>query len=70
VNQQALKMIDLNNAGSPLNSFENFAEHLAPFIYGKERLLVGVHQDGDDDFVEEFAASLDDVEVTVCNWIE
>ena len=44
-----------------LNLLDDPGEHLAPLLNREERFFVRVDQDGDDDFVEELTAALNDV---------
>jgi hypothetical protein len=50
--------------------FDDFGEHLAAFLDGEERLLIRVYEDADDYLVEEFAAALDDIQMTVGDGVE
>ena len=70
VNQESFEIIYTQDAIALLDGLEHLFEQVATFFDGEERLLIGVDQNGNDYFVEEFAATLDDVEVTVGNWIE
>jgi hypothetical protein len=40
------------------------------FLDGEERQLIGVDEDADNYLVKEFAAALDDIEMTVSDGVE
>ena len=70
MDQKSFKIIYAQHAIALLDRLEHLFEHIATFFDREERLLVRVYQNSNDYFVEEFAAALDDVEMTVGNWIE
>jgi hypothetical protein len=53
-----------------VDALHHFREHLLAFLDCEERLLRGVYENADYDLVEQFAAALDDVQVTVCYGIK
>jgi hypothetical protein len=70
LDQQALKMVYADFARAAIDLLQDLRQHFAPFINGKEGLLFRMDQDGYDDFIKEFAATLDDVEMSIGDWIE
>src|SRR3977135_1793494 len=49
---------------------ESVLEKAEPLLQRKERLLLVVVGDGDDDFIEQFSRAIDDIEVSVRDRIE
>ena len=46
------------------------SKQIEPFLESEERIFLVIVRDGDDDFVEELAGAIDDVEVPVCHRVE
>jgi hypothetical protein len=70
MHQQPLKIFYQQATVSGADGLYNFQQHLSPLFYGKERTLVRIDQYGDDDFVKEFAAAFDDVQMAVRHGVE
>jgi hypothetical protein len=49
---------------------KNILNHSYPFFSRKESRFFGILKDGDDEAVENFESSFDDIHVAVCNRIE
>src|SRR6202008_5209862 len=49
---------------------EDLADDRDALVGGKQRVLLGVHQDGDEDPLEQVRAAEDDVDVTVGQRVE
>lgn len=45
-------------------------DQLQPFFLGEKRVLAGVFRNGNDDLVEHAACAMQDVEVSVGDWVE
>jgi hypothetical protein len=68
--EQAVKVFDPERAGALVDTRKHLGQHLAPLLDGKQGLLLRIDEDGDDDFVEQLAAALYDVQMTVRHGVE
>src|SRR5216683_1383021 len=70
VNQQTLEGIDANVTTTSVDLLQHLSEHVAAFFDAKKRLLFRIDENSNDYLVEEFAATFDDVEMTIRDGIE
>ena len=66
MDQQAVEGADFNIA----ETVHHFVQHLDALGDTEQRLLLFITQNGDDQFVEQRRAALDQIQVTVGNWVE
>jgi hypothetical protein len=65
MDKQSFKIINPQRTTTAVKLFEDFFQHCLTLLDCEEGTLLRVHEDCDDDLIEEFAAAFDNVEVTV-----
>src|SRR5262249_33953516 len=68
--EQSTERINAQFTASVVDELQHFGEHPAAFFDAEERLLLRVNENGDNNFIEEFAAALDDIQVAVSYGVE
>jgi hypothetical protein len=67
IDQETFEYIDRDLGESRV---EDFGQHFDAFINGKQWLFTGIDENGDDDFIEEFARARNDLQMSIGQRIE
>src|SRR5581483_5202389 len=70
LHEQAFKAVNHNFAATLLYIFQNVGKDFFSFFIRKEGRLLPIDENRDDNFIEQLAPALNDVEVAIGDWIE